>query len=184
MIPLTKQRKYSIKTERLGIRNWLPSDIEPFSEMGQDVEVMKYFPELRSKEDSRNFIARMQNHFEAYGFCYFAMDVLETGEFIGFTGILNQNYESKFTPCVDIGWRLKKSAWGNGFATEAAKACLDFAFSKLNLNEIYSFATITNKGSEAVMKKIGMNYIDTFNHPSLVNHKELERCLVYKINKK
>ena len=84
---------------------------------------------------------------------------------------------------MDIGWRLKKSAWGNGFATEAAKACLDFAFSELKLNEIYSFATTNNKGSEAVMKKIGMNYIDTFNHPSLINHKNLEKCIVYQINK-
>ncbi len=183
MIPLTKNKKYLLKTERLGLRNWLPSDEAPFSEMSQDKEVMKYFPKLLNKEDSKNFIARMQNNFETYGFCYFAMDILESGEFIGFTGILHQNYKSKFTPCVDIGWRLKKSAWGNGFATEAAMACLDFAFSELELNEIYSFATINNKGSEAVMKKIGMNYIDTFNHPSLINNKDIKKCIVYKINK-
>ena len=78
---------------------------------------------------------------------------------------------------------LMKTAWGKGYATEAAKACLGFAFSELDLNEIYSFATINNKGSEAIMKKIGMNYIDTFNHPSLINHKELEECLVYKVYK-
>ena len=183
MILLTKQKNYSIKTDRLGLRNWLPSDVAPFTEMSQDKEVMKYFPKLLNKEESKSFISRMQNHFETYGFCYFAVDVIETGDFIGFTGILNQNYKSKFTPCVDIGWRLKKSAWGNGFATEAANACLDFAFSELKLNEIYSFATISNKGSEAVMKKIGMNYIDTFNHPSLINHKNLEKCIVYQINK-
>lgn len=183
MILLTKYKKYILKTERLGLRNWLSSDEAPFSEMSQDIEVMKYFPKLLSKEESENFIVRMQNHFDTYGYCYFAMDVLETGEFIGFTGILNQTYKSKFTPCVDIGWRLKKSAWGNGYATEAAKACLDFAISELELNEIYSFATINNKGSEAVMKKIGMNYIDTFNHPSLINNTNLKKCLVYKVNK-
>ncbi len=174
-------KNYIIKTERLGLRNWLPNDVKPFSEMCQDAEVMKYFPKLLSKEESEDFINRMQVHFKTYGFCYFAVDILETEEFIGFTGMLHQEFKSEYTPCVDIGWRLKRSAWEKGFATEAAKACIDFSFNQLNLNDIYSFTPDINKGSEAVMKKIGMIYLGTFQHPNIINDSQIKDCLVYNI---
>ena len=176
-------KEYVIKTKRLGLRNWISSDLAPFLKMSQDEEVMQYFPNLLNEEDSKNFIARMQLHYKEHGFCYFAVDELNSEKFIGFVGILHQNFKSNYTPSVDIGWRLMKSAWGNGYATEAAKACLDYAFSELKLNEVYSFATLNNKGSEAVMKKIGMNYIDTFNHPYLIEYGDLKKCIVYTKNK-
>ena len=176
-------KEYIITTKRLGLRNWCSSDIEPFGKMSQDKKVMEFFPKLLSKEECVDFIKRMQTHFQKYRFCYFAIDILETGEFIGFTGLLNQTYESKYTPCVDIGWRLKKSSWGNGYATEAAKSCLDYAFSELKLNDIYAFATINNKSSEKIMNKIGMNFIDTFNHPFLKEYDDLKKCIVYTKNK-
>ena len=100
--------EYIIKTERLGLRNWRSSDLEPFTKMSQDEEVMNYFPKLLSKEECNDFIKRMQLHFKNFGFCYFAVDIIETREFIGFTGMLNQNYKSNFTPCIDVGWRLKE----------------------------------------------------------------------------
>ena len=92
---------YILKTERLGLRNWKASDIEPFIEMGKDPEVMQYFPSLLSEEESREFIQKLQKHFILHGYCYFAVDILETSEFIGFTGFMNQTWESKYTPCVD-----------------------------------------------------------------------------------
>ncbi|MFK5981555.1 MAG: GNAT family N-acetyltransferase [Flavobacteriaceae bacterium] len=172
---------YIIKTKRLGLRNWNASDLRPFTEMCQDDEVMKYFPNLISKKDVENFIERMQIHFKEFGFCYFAVNILESNEFIGFTGMLHQNYESSFTPCVDIGWRLKRSAWNRGFATEAANACLTFASNQLKMKEIYSFASKVNVNSIAVMKKIGMNYHSDFQHPSLLKNEVLKNCVVYNI---
>ena len=172
-------KEYIIKTKRLGLRNWNASDLLPFTEMCQDKEVMKYFPNLLSEKDTENFIKRMQVHFKEFGFCYFAVDILGTNEFIGFTGMLHQNYESPFTPCVDIGWRLKKSAWNNGFATEAAIACLDFASEKLNLKEIYSIASKVNVSSIHIMKKIGMNYHSDFQHPALLKNEFLKNCVAY-----
>ncbi|MFT4801763.1 MAG: RimJ/RimL family protein N-acetyltransferase [Flavobacteriaceae bacterium] len=171
---------YIIKTERLGLRNWCSTDLEPFTEMSQDEDVMSYFPKLLSKEECNDFIKRMQLHFKEFGFCYFAVDIIETGEFIGFTGMLNQNYKSNFTPCIDIGWRLKKSSWGNGYATEAAKSCLKYSANELNINKIYSLAPIPNNKSIAIMKKIGMTYDSIFHHPTLKDDDRLKECMVYK----
>lgn len=176
-------KEYVIKTNRLGLRDWLSSDLVPFIKMSQDEDVMEFFPKLLNEEESKNFITRMQLHFKKHGFCYFAVDDLTTDQFIGFVGLLHQNFKSNYTPSVDIGWRLMKSAWGKGFATEAAESCLEYAFSELKLNEVYAFATIKNKGSEAIMKKIGMKYIDTFNHPFLNDYEDLQKCLVYTKNK-
>jgi len=176
-------KQYTLTTPRLGLRNWLPSDLAPFIKMSRDEDVMQFFPKLLNEVESKDFIERMQFHFKEYGFCYFAVDELITGKFIGFVGLKHQDFKSNYTPSVDIGWRLMKSAWGKGFATEAAKSCLEYAFSELKLNEVYAFATVKNKNSEAVMKKIGMNYIDTFNHPFLNDYPELKACLVYTKNK-
>ena len=177
-------KEYLIKTEHIGLRNWLPSDLDPYTHMCQDPEVMKYFPAGLTRKEAEHFIHRMQTHFTKYGFCYFAADLLKSDEFIGFVGILHQNYKSDYTPCVDIGWRLKRSVWGKGYATEAAEACLKFAFSKMNVKEIYSFATIDNTGSENIMKKIGMEFISTFDHPYLKDHPEMKECVVYNIQNK
>ncbi len=176
-------REYIIKTERLGLRNWIESDIAPFIEMGKDEEVMRHFPKTLSEKEVRDFIKRLQNHFDENGYTYFAIDNLKTGEFLGFTGLANQTWESEFTPNVDIGWRLKRSAWGNGYATEAAQACIEAAFSKFNLKEVIAFATDTNLSSMHVMQKTGMQYIGTVQHPSIINVDRFKHCVVYKIEK-
>ena len=172
-------RDYIIKTERLGLRNWIESDLKPFSEMCGDEIVMKHFPKTLSKDETKGFIERLQTHFSKYGYTYFAMDLLASEEFIGFTGLANQTWESEFTPCVDIGWRLKRSAWGKGYATEAAKACLDAGFEKFGLEEIIAFATDTNMSSVNVMKKIGMQFIGTVQHPSILGDARFKHCVVY-----
>lgn len=174
-------KNYIIKTERLGMRNWLESDEAPFAEMCKDNAVMQHFPNTLSEEESLNLINRLKKHFNTYGYCYFAVDVLETDEFIGFAGLANQIWESEFTPCVDIGWRLKQSAWGKGYATEAAKACLNAAFTKFGLVEVLAFTTNTNLQSEHVMKKVGMHLIGNVQHPLIVNSSQFKHCLVYKI---
>ena len=98
-------------------------------------------------------------------------------------GLAFQEYKSKFTPAIDIGWRLKKNAWGKEYATEGAKRCLEYAFNELNINKIISVCTVNNKKSENVMKKIGMTLKGEFNHPNLINNPEYEKHLCYEINK-
>lgn len=92
-----------------------------------DKVVMQHFPSVLSLQESKDLIQRFKKHFQEYNFKYFAIEKLDTKEFIGFTGLAMQTRESNFTPAVDIGWRLKQSAWENGYATEAAKACLKYA---------------------------------------------------------
>jgi len=180
---LCELKQYILKTERLGLRNWKESDIAPFVEMCKDPKVMQYFPKTLSEEASKTLIKILQQHFTDFGYTYFAVDVLNTNEFIGFTGLKYQTFKSKYTPSVDIGWRLKRSSWGKGYATEAARSCMDAAFEKFNLEEVYSYCLDTNTASEAVMKKIGMKYIGAFQHPNSIEDSRIRECVVYKSNK-
>lgn len=148
--------------------------------MCKDPEVMRYFPNTLTEEDVRIAIDNYRKHCDTYGYTYFAMDELATGKFIGFTGLKLQTFESEYTPSVDIGWRLTKSAWGNGFATEAAQACMDAAFNLFDLTEVYSYCPAINKASEAIMKKIGMELVGTFTHPMVASDSRLNHCLVYR----
>ena len=173
---------YLFTSSRLGFRNWTSEDVNPLHLMCADKEVMEFFPNIWSLKQTSEFIKRMQNSFRDNGYCYFAVDVLKSKEFIGFIGLSLQTFEAEFTPCVDIGWRLKKSAWRKGFATEGAKVCLDFAFGELNLNSVVAIAPELNLKSQQVMKKIGMTEQPTFLHPAIEDNDPLKKCALYKIS--
>lgn len=100
---------------------------------------------------------------------------------IGFIGFHIATFEADFTPCIEIGWRLKRDAWGKGYATEGARACLEFGFTNLNFKEVYSFIAKINKPSQNVMKKIGMHYVKDFNHPKIERNSNLCRHVLYVI---
>ncbi len=174
---------YIFTSERLGFRNWIDSDLNTLSEINQDDDVMKFFPFKPSKKDTQYFMQRMQTMQEEKGFCYFAVDILENKEFIGFIGLCEQTYLDDLGSFVDIGWRLKKSIWNQGYATEGAKRCLDFGFNQIGLDTIYSVAPQVNAKSELIMKKIGMQRIKTFEHPKLIDDSRLKHCVLYKLSK-
>lgn len=174
---------YIIKTERLGLRNWQTKDIAPAKKMNCNNSVMEFFPSLWSQKQTEDFIQRMRKHFRKHEFCYFAVDELETGKFIGFIGLMHQTYTTLFTPFVDVGWRLIPEAWGKGFATEGAKACLDYAFTKLKLKEVYAIAPELNLKSQRVMGKLGMHKYSNFSHPKIDIENPLRKCVAYKIIK-
>ena len=172
-------KQHLFKSERLGFRQWLNSDLAQMIEINSDPVVMNYFPSIPSVEQTLSFIQKMKVQFDAKGYCYFAVDKLENNEFIGFIGLSEPTFESEFTPCIDIGWRLKSSEWNKGFATEGAKACLEFGFEKLKIKSIYSIAPTVNEKSILVMEKIGMKKVQNFNHPLLKEYKSLEECVLY-----
>ncbi|REE83751.1 RimJ/RimL family protein N-acetyltransferase [Lutibacter oceani] len=172
---------YIFTSQRLGFRNWEKSDFKKMAEINSDKEVMKFFPKTLSETDTVLFIKKMQQQFIEKRFCYFAVDTIKNNEFIGFIGLSEQNYDADFTPCIDIGWRLHKKAWNKGFATEGAKKCLEYAFTHLNLNEIYAIAPKINIVSENVMKKIGLKKVKNFMHPLLLESENLKDCVLYKI---
>lgn len=166
---------------RLRFRNWTTADLSAFLEVNADPEVMAHFPAVLDEAATLAFIERLTKHFHEHGFTYYAVELKETGEFIGFIGMAHQTYEASFTPCVDIGWRLKRSAWGKGYATEGAAACLTFAWDQLQLSEVFAVAVAQNLPSINVMRKIGMTYDHHFFHPALANHPTLQKCVVYRI---
>jgi RimJ/RimL family protein N-acetyltransferase len=175
--------KYIFTSKRLGFRNWRNEDLPEFAALNADEEVMEHFPKTLTKQETDDFIKRLQSHYNQHGYTYFATELLKTGELIGFIGLAYQEYEAAFTPATDIGWRLKKSAWGNGYATEGARRCLQYGFSDINLSRIFSICTWNNSKSENVMKKIGMVKKGEFTHPSLKDYPEYEKCLWYDIEK-
>lgn len=169
---------YLFTSDRLGFRTWLPKDLAPLAEMCADPEVMQHFPKTLSSPESEAFLTRLNVHFDTWGYTYFAVELLETGEFIGFVGLAYQEYDVAFCPAVDIGWRLKRSAWGNGFATEGALRCLALGRS-LNIESLFAVCTVGNVASERVMQKIGMSKADEFDHPLLNDYPNHQRCVRY-----
>jgi ribosomal-protein-alanine N-acetyltransferase len=130
---------------------------------------MEHFPEPLIRRQSDELVDRIEVGFAEDGFFLWAVEVRASGEFIGFTGLAAPGFEAHFTPAVEIGWRLARSAWGNGYATEAARAALLFGFEDAGLTEIVSFTTVENWRSRAVMERLGMSHDprDDFDHPSL-----------------
>ncbi len=171
---------YIFTTERLGFRKWHESDIDKFVKINSSPLVMEFFPNTMSEQETMAMIERINKHFEEHGYGYFAVEELATRQFIGFIGLGHPRFESYFTPCVEIGWRLDEKFWGKGYATEGAKACLKYGFETLLLDKIYSFTALSNQRSENIMQKIGMEKIGEFDHPSIPNH-QLTHHVIYLI---
>ncbi len=172
---------YIIESEGLGMRAWEEKDIPHFIRMNQDTRVMKHFPALMSAEQTREAAQRYNAHIQAHGFGFFATELKESGALVGMVGMMHIGFESHFTPGVEIGWRLLPEFWGQGHAPEAARACLRFAFEKLKLEHVYSFASRVNLNSEKVMQKIGMELIGSFVHPLLPKDSPLQDFILYEI---
>ena len=175
-------KEYLFQSERLGFRNWIDSDTPKMIEISSDPDVMQFFPAIATKIQTVEFIDRMKLMYIEKGYCYFAVDQLKDGSFIGFIGLYYETYESQFTPGVDIGWRLNKKHWNNGLATEGAKKCLDYGFNKLGLKNIIATAPIINIKSIRVMEKIGMTKLSEFKHPRLKSNKQLEDCVCFEFS--
>lgn len=172
---------YDFTSERLGFRNWSATDLDALHAINSDPIVMEHFPSTLTRQETEAFLERMQKHYHTHGYTYYAVDLLDSQELIGFIGMAYQDYPTDFNPSTDIGWRLKPSAWGKGYATEGAKACLHHAFSNLGLTYITAVCTSGNINSAKVMKKIGMQYGGTFKHPKLEDYPDLQECLWYEV---
>lgn len=170
-----------IETQRLILRDWIDSDLSKFQIMNQDPQVMKFFPGLLSPKQSQNFYENIiQELAETKGLGLFAVEIKKNNNFIGFTGFHKASFKSDFTPCTEIGWRLKKEAWNRGYATEAAGACLYYAAKQKKLEMVHSFTATINLPSIRVMEKIGLKFIKEFDHPNVADNSELKRHVLYK----
>jgi RimJ/RimL family protein N-acetyltransferase len=172
-----------LHTDRLLLLRWRVSDRGPFARLNADPRVMEYFPAALMPAESDTMIGRIEAHFERYGYGLWALELRDTGEFIGFTGLNVPTFKTHFTPCVEIGWRLAFDHWGRGLATEAARSVLHHAFATLGLKEVVSFTAAVNLRSRCVMEKLGMthNPSDDFDHPRLPAGHPLLRHVLYRL---
>ena len=149
--------------------------------MNQDPLVMEFFPNPLSQAESADSYKRITAFIEQRGFGLFAAEEKESETYIGFIGFNEPTFSSYFTPCVEIGWRLDRRFWNHGYATEGAKACLEYGFSQLDFAEVVSFTSLMNTKSINVMKKIGMTFAGEFEHPNVEWGHRLRKHILYKI---
>lgn len=136
------------------LRGWTDDDREPFAELNADPEVMRYFPAPLSRAESDATVDRIIGHLEREGFGRWAVYV--DGRFAGFTGLHRTAIDTPMGPHVEVGWRLARWAWGQGVATEAARAAISDGVTRCGIDGIYSFTTEGNGRSRAVMERLGM----------------------------
>jgi RimJ/RimL family protein N-acetyltransferase len=174
-----------LETERLLIRNWRKDDAGFFHEINSDEQVMAFFPFRRDRAQSEEFMERVRTAINERGYGFFALELKQTGEPIGFAGISPTDIVPAIPgECIEIGWRLAGRFWGNGYATEAAEKLLEFGFDRLGLDEIVSFAVWNNHASTAIMRRIGMRRDPggDFDHPNVPEtHPQLKRHVLYRL---
>ena len=169
-------------TPRLRLRQWQDRDHAAFAAMNADPAVMRYFAGPLSAEDSGRSIDAWQQAFAERGWANWAVELRASSAFIGFVGLSIPRRVFAFSPCVEIGWRLARAHWGQGFATEAALAALKVGFNTLRLDQILSFTSLVNTPSRALMQRIGMTDSgEDFDHPALPEGSRLRRHCLYRL---
>lgn len=176
-------RMITIRTPRLVLRPWCESDFAPFAALNADPRVMEWFPALQTREESDKMAARCLHCEKEWGL--WAVSEIGGADFIGFIGLNEVTFIEHFTPAVEIGWRLAHAYWGKGYATEGARASLQYGFEVLQLPEIVSFTAVQNQRSRAVMERIGMHYDleGDFNHPRVPAGNKVRRHVLYRLTK-
>ncbi len=172
-----------LETERIIMREWLPSDQAPFSRMNADPLIMEYFPRVLDEAATAKLIDRFQDHFAKHGFGMYALENKETKEFMGFAGLGHVRDIFPFGPAVEMAWRLEYEYWGKGFATEAAHAILNLAFNELNLKEVVAFSVYDNSRAIHMMEKLGMKHDKKgdFDYPKLPKGHPLGCHVLYRL---
>lgn len=174
-----------IRTPRLLLRQWKDSDLDAWCEMNADAEVRKYFSKVNERVDSEGEASRMKAGVAQRGWGFWAVELPGATPFIGTVGINPPGFPAPWQPAVEIGWRLKRDTWGQGYATEAAIAARDFAFNELQLPQIVALSVVPNSPSHGVMERIGMTpwHGMEFDHPRVPADWPLKQHIVHRITK-
>jgi ribosomal-protein-alanine N-acetyltransferase len=174
----------TLHTPRLVLRSWRDADDDAFAAMFSDPAVMEFLP-AASRAEIDAFIQRIKAHFAEHGFGWWAVEVPGVAPFIGYVGLTVPRFDAHFMPAVEVGWRLASAHWGQGYATEGARAALEFGFTQLGLDEIVSFTVPANTRSLRVMERIGMIHdpAEDFDHPRLPAGHPLRRHVLYRLGR-
>ena len=171
------------RTERLLLRRWTDADLVPFAALNADPNVMEHFPAPLSRVESDALARRADAFLAENGWGLWAVQLIENGRFVGFTGLTPVRPSLPFAPAVEVGWRLARWVWGRGYATEAATQALRVAFDDVGLNEVVSFTAAANVRSQAVMRRLGMTHdpVGDFDHPAVPTDSPLRPHVLYRI---
>ncbi len=172
----------TLETNRLILRQWQQNDLVEFSKINADPIVMEYYPNTLNEEQSNNMVNYLKSLITERSWGLWAVEIKNNRQFIGFVGLHEPTHDLPVTPCVEIGWRLAREYWRQGYATEAAEQCLRFAFEQLKLQQVYSFTSVVNKKSATVMARLQMKNMESnFQHPILPENHLLREHVLYKI---
>ncbi len=150
----------NIETARLVLRRPVSEDVGPLAELNADPEVMKYIGDghVRTFQQTAAGIQRAISEWDEHGYGLFSMNRRDTGDYIGWVTLAEPAFLPEVLPAVEIGWRLARRHWGQGFATEGAREVLRFGFESCGLDEIVSIRHIENDASLRVMEKLGLHF--------------------------
>jgi ribosomal-protein-alanine N-acetyltransferase len=168
-----------IETPRLVLRAWQETDLPLFAELTADPEVMRYLGGVLTRQDSDAYVRRAQQHLADHGFCKWAVEAPGVSPFIGAVGLSHVRFEASFTPAVEVAWRLDRRFWGQGYATEAARAAMRDGFERVGLRQIVAITALANLPSQRVMERLGMARSVEFDHPLLAENSPLRRHVLY-----
>jgi len=174
-----------LTTARLVLRPWREPDREAFARLNDDPTVMEFMPRRLSRDESDAFAARIQADIEQRSWGLWAVEIPGKAPFIGYVGLSVPSFDTHFTPCTEIGWRLAAEYWGHGYASEAANESLRFAFAELQLRQVVAFTVPLNRRSIRVMERIGMarDRAGDFEHPKLAPSHPLRPHVLYRLNR-
>lgn len=174
-----------VETYRLRLRGWFDRDRAPFLDMNTDPRVMKFLGPPLTRDQNDAVIDRQIALMTAGQPAFWAVERLFDAQFMGCIGVKKVNFQAAFTPAYEIGWRLGAEFWGQGYATEGAKAAMSYAFENWDIADIYSFTVLDNLQSQTVMQKIGMTHLPdaSFDHPALDKDDPLSRHILYQIGR-
>lgn len=175
------------RTARLVLRGFRGEDLAPLAALNADPTVMEHLRGPMGLHDSAAQLARFRQHWDEHGFGWWAVEIPGVAPFIGWVGLARPRFEARFTPCVEIGWRLAAAFWNQGYATEGAREALRFGWELASprLEEIVAFTAPANRRSRRVMEKLGMRHdpADDFEHPKLPPGDPLRPHVLYRIRR-
>ncbi len=173
----------TLETPRLLLRSWRDSDVDPWVELSADPRVMEHFPSTYTRAQSEASLVRMRERLERDGYGWWPVEVKGGASFVGVIVLQEIPFDSHFTPAMEIGWWFAYDHWGNGYATEGARAALDFAFGELQRSEIVAITTPVNVRSQRVMQRLGMTRDpnDDFDNPYIAAGHPLRRHVLYRL---
>ncbi len=170
-----------IRTARLIVRPWRKSDLAPFAEQNSDPTVMQSLGGVLTREESEAYVERAQRHLSEAGFCPWAVEAPGVSPLIGAVGLMRVVFEASFTPAVEVMWRLHRPYWGQGYATEAARAAIVDGFRRVGLQEIVAMTSLLNTASMRVMERLGMVRSFEFDYPNRLQGSPLSRHVLYRL---